>query len=196
MYNETGGIMRGKIIENVTILTKMMVKDIVTVGSTCIDATTGNGHDTLFLSELVGPTGQIYGFDIQAQAIETTREKLKGTDNVTLICDGHEKMETYVLDPVDFIIFNLGYLPKADKHITTKSSTTLQAIEASFRLLKCHGVLWVVVYPGHEEGAEESEALLDYVSNLEQKNYSVMRTSFLNQRNNPPYVIAIEKKYN
>jgi hypothetical protein len=56
--------------------------------------------------------------------------------------------------------------------------------------------LWVVVYPGHEEGAEESEALLDYVSNLEQKNYSVMRTSFLNQRNNPPYVIAIEKKYN
>jgi len=85
-------------------------------------------------------------------------------------------------------------LPKADKTITTLKETTLQAIEASLRLLKTHGILWVVVYPGHEEGAEESDALNVYLKTLNQKDYSVMKSSFINQKNNPPYIMVIEKK--
>ena len=186
--------MRGKHIENVTILTQMMLPQFVNPGYRCIDATTGNGHDTLFLSELIGKDGFVYGFDVQQLAIDATKEKLQGRENYQLICDGHEHMEQYILEPIDFVIFNLGYLPRADKNIKTHKTTTLLAIEAALRLLKCHGILWVVVYPGHEEGAEESEALKKYFASLEQKNYSVMTSKFVNQRNNPPYVIVVEKK--
>ncbi|MCH4888033.1 methyltransferase domain-containing protein [Acidaminobacter sp. JC074] len=186
--------MRGKIIENVTIMTKMMLQMVVKEGYRCIDATTGNGHDTKFLSDIVGPEGMVYGFDVQEQAIEMTKAQLEDRSNYKLICDGHQNMETYIDGPVDFVIFNLGYLPKADKTITTLKETTLEAIEASLRLLKTHGILWVVVYPGHDEGAEESEALDIYLKGLNQKDYSVMKSSFINQRNNPPYIMAIEKK--
>ncbi len=186
--------MRGKIIENVTIMTKMMLPMVINKGDTCVDATTGNGHDTKFLSDLVGSDGMVYGFDVQAQAIEMTREQLEDRANYKLICDGHQNMEKYIDVPVDFVIFNLGYLPKADKTITTLKETTLQAIEASLRLLKTHGILWVVVYPGHEEGAEESDALNVYLKTLNQKDYSVMKSSFINQKNNPPYIMVIEKK--
>jgi len=187
--------MRGKIIENVTLLTKMMLKDIVKPGHVCVDATTGNGHDTLFLADLVGEKGYVYGFDIQQQAIDMTAEKLGNHSHVKLICDGHEKMREYIEGPVDFVIFNLGYLPKADKSITTQKDTTLFAIDAALSLLKCHGILWIVIYPGHEEGKEESSAVLDYVQTFNQKDYSVMKSEFINQRNNPPYIIAIEKKF-
>lgn len=186
--------MRGKIIENVTMMTKMMLPHFVKEGDRCIDATTGNGHDTLYLAQLVGESGFVYGFDVQELAIEMTHDKMKGYKNYQLICDGHQNMADYIDEAIDFIIFNLGYLPKADKAIKTLKDTTLQAIDSSLRLLKKNGILWVVVYPGHEEGQEESHALIDYLESLEQKKFSVMKTAFINQRNNPPYILAIEKK--
>lgn len=188
--------MRGKIIENVTLLTKMILRDVVKEGYKCIDATVGNGHDTLTLSDIVGDQGHIYGFDVQEQALEMTKEKLEGRKNYSLFLMGHEHMKSVIEGPIDFIIFNLGYLPKADKSITTKKTTTLQAIESSLDLLKCHGVLWIAIYPGHDAGKEEADAIEDYVSDLEQKSYSVVKMSFMNQRNNPPYIIGVEKKVN
>ncbi len=38
-----------------------------------MDATMGNGHDTLFLAKLAK---QVYAFDIQEQALEKTQERL------------------------------------------------------------------------------------------------------------------------
>lgn len=188
--------MRGKIIENVTLLSKWMLPSVVKEGMVCIDATCGNGHDTLFLSEKVGASGLVYGFDIQALAVDNTRERLKNSpyDNHKIICDSHEHMAQHVTGLVDFIVFNLGYLPKADKAIKTNKTTTMPAVDAALALLKTHGILWLVVYPGHEEGKEEGQVLESYVSDLVQKDYSVLKMAFMNQRNNPPYIIAIEKK--
>jgi hypothetical protein len=45
-------------------------------GETVIDATVGNGNDTCFLAEKIAPNGRVYGFDIQAQALEKTRSAL------------------------------------------------------------------------------------------------------------------------
>ena len=42
-------------------------------GDICIDATAGNGHDTLLLAELVGASGSIIAFDIQEQAVQETK---------------------------------------------------------------------------------------------------------------------------
>lgn len=186
--------MRGKLLENVIMLTKMILPQFVKPGFKCIDATTGNGNDIEYLLSLVGESGYVYGFDIQKIAIENTRKRLEAYKNFELFHMGHEKMLDHIKEPIDFIVFNLGYLPSADKTIRTKESTTLRAIEASLSILKCHGILCIVVYPGHKEGQEESVVLEKYLETLDQKKYTVMKSNFINQVNNPPYLLAIEKK--
>lgn len=191
--------MRGKTLENVMMISKIFFEQVVKSGYKCIDATTGNGHDTVYLSQIIGADGHVFGFDVQELAIEETRKKLKEEsdhENFTLICEGHEHMKSHVEGPVDFVVFNLGYLPRADKNIKTHKATTLPAIKAALDVLKQFGILWVVVYPGHEEGYEESCVLQEYFKSLKQKDYSVMKLELINQINNPPYILAIEKKAN
>ena len=49
-------------------------------GDVAVDFTMGNGNDTEFLSKTVGETGRIYAFDIQEDALISTREHLLSTD--------------------------------------------------------------------------------------------------------------------
>ena len=51
-----------------------------------------------------------------------------------------------------------------------------------------------VVYPGHREGLIEREKLLEFLSTISQGRVNVLKMEFINQVNNPPLVIAIEKK--
>lgn len=190
--------MRGKILKGATQIVNYLLPSLVHEGDHVIDATCGNGNDTLNLARLVGSEGKVFAFDIQAQAIESTKVKLVKhycQKQVELILDSHAHMTSYIKEDIDFIIFNLGYLPRADKSITTQVESTLKAIEEGLSLLKKHGVMLVVVYPGHEEGYREKEAILNEMKNFEQEHIDVMRIDFMNQRNNPPIVIAMEKKY-
>lgn len=170
----------------------------IQLGDTVVDATCGNGNDTLFLSELVGTTGHVYAFDIQEQAIETTRELLQNNErnNVTLIHDSHALIERYIDEATTLAagVFNLGYLPRSDKAIITKPDSTIQAIETLLPLLKKNGLLVLVVYAGHPGGMEEKNAVVQFVSQLEQQQYFVLKYGFINLVNEPPFVIAIEKK--
>lgn len=190
--------MRGIILENVVMFTNNYLDRIIKEGWQCIDATLGHGKDVLFLSNKVGSQGHVYGFDIQEQAVESSSNMLKDQaifDNYSLFQAGHETMATHVHGPINFIIFNLGYMPKGDKAITTKKTTTLVAVEEGLKLLTKNGLLWVVVYPGHDAGAVEAKGLETMVKTLDQKKYSVMKMQMMNQINNPPYIIAIEKKF-
>ena len=111
--------------------------EVVTKEDTVVDATMGNGHDTLFLAQLAK---QVYAFDIQKQAVEKTRQRLAeaGLDNVQLILSGHETMDQYT-DHFKAAIFNLGYLPSADKSVITRPDTTLEALEKVCRGLEKGG---------------------------------------------------------
>ena len=60
--------------------------------------------------------------------------------------------------------------------------------------LNKHGLLILVIYHGHEGGKEEKDAVLNYVTQLDQKEYHVLQYQFINQKNDPPFVIAIEKR--
>ncbi len=186
--------MRGKIFENVILLQKTILPSIIKKSSICVDCTVGNGNDSEFLLSLIGNEGFLYGFDIQEIAIEKTKEKLKAYHNYKLILDGHENIKNYIQEEVDFIIFNLGYLPQFSKEIKTTVDTTVKAVKDSLELLKVSGILWIVVYHGHEEGKEESKALEEYLSSVDQKLYAVSKIQMMNQINNPPYILAIEKK--
>ena len=165
-------------------------------GDTVVDATAGNGHDTLFLAQLVGDDGQVYAFDVQKSAVDATLHRLldNALEHRALVLHaGHEQVATYIQKPVAAAIFNLGYLPGSDHDIITKPNTTVQAIQALLDLLKVGGIIVLVIYHGHEGGKEERDAVIDYVSTLPQKYVHVLRYEFLNQQNDPPFIIALEK---
>lgn len=173
-----------------------LLKQLINEGDTVVDATMGNGHDTLLLSQLVGTHGKVYSFDIQQAAITATQQKLKQNqqlDNTILIHDSHSRIQHYVKHDIKLAIFNLGYLPKGDHQITTTFNTTQQALEQLFPLLLPQGVIILVVYSGHDHGLE-SQALFEYAQQLDQQLYNVLHYRFINQRNTPPQVIVIEKK--
>lgn len=186
------------IIKGIINYSHHLLEKSVRKGETVIDATSGNGNDTLFLSKLVGENGHVLSFDIQKQAIEATEQLLEShnRDNVTLIHDSHSLIRKYVEDDVTIggAIFNLGYLPKGDKSIVTKGATTITAFNTILDYLKKGGIIVLVVYHGHDEGQQEKEAIVRHVIQLDQKIYNVLRYGFINQKNNPPFIIAIQKK--
>ncbi|MGN8645233.1 class I SAM-dependent methyltransferase [Gracilibacillus sp. HCP3S3_G5_1] len=173
-----------------------LLEEVVHLGDRVIDATCGNGNDTLVLSKLVGNTGKVYAFDVQEQAIEQTKKRIteQRIENVELIHAGHEQVSTYVKEQtISGAIFNLGYLPKGDHSIITTPATTIQAIRSILPLLKKHGRIVVVIYHGHKGGTTEKNHVLSFCKGLDQKEYQVLQYQFINQINNPPFVIAIEK---
>ncbi|MDN7240180.1 class I SAM-dependent methyltransferase [Planococcus sp. N028] len=181
-------------LQRVLPFTKSLLEQTVNAGDQVIDATAGNGHDTLFLAQLTGPNGKVYAFDIQQEAIQATRNRVEEFQHVELIHDGHENINAYVNSPISAAVFNLGYLPKGDHSIITKYKSTLTAMEQCLALLKPNGLLLVVIYSGHEGGSEERDAVMDYVRNLPQTAYDVLQYGFINQQHSPPFLVAIEKK--
>ena len=166
-------------------------------GAVAVDATLGNGHDALWLCGLVGETGRVYGFDVQQEAVERSRARLveAGVEaRATLILDGHQNMISYVPpESADAVMFNLGWLPGAAHGVTTQTGTTLEAVAAALTVLKEDGVMTVCVYTGHEEGARERDALLNWARELDERSYDVMLRAYLNQSGDPPLMIAIKK---
>lgn len=177
-----------------------LLQNTLKEGDFVIDGTCGNGHDTLTLAKLVGPSGHVLAFDIQEQAIQNTEKLLKenNIENVTLIQDSHSKVENYfhedMLNNIGGAIFNLGYLPGGDHQIVTKGDTTIKAIKSILAHLKKGRLIVLVVYYGHDGGKEEKDQLLAFLQNIDQKQYHVLQYQFINQRNNPPFLLAIEKR--
>ena len=164
---------------------------VITQEDIVVDATMGNGHDTLFLAKLAK---QVYAFDIQEQALEKTSQRLQeaGLTNVELLLQGHETVDQFVRE-VKAAIFNLGYLPSADKSIITQPQTTLDALDKLCHMLVKGGRIAIMIYYGHEGGDIERDAVMDFVSQLPQQEYTATIYRTLNQINNPPFLVMIEK---
>ena len=164
---------------------------VITKDDVVLDATMGNGHDTLFLAKLAK---QVYAFDIQEQALQKTSQRLQeaGLTNVELLLQGHENVDQFATE-VKAAIFNLGYLPTADKSIITKPHTTIEALEKLCQMLVKGGRIAIMIYYGHEGGDIERDAVMDYVSQLPQQEYTATIYRTLNQINNPPFLVMIEK---
>lgn len=166
-------------------------------GDVALDGTMGNGNDTVLLANLVGETGKVYAFDIQAAALLATEQRLQQAgvrSRVRLIHSGHEMLAQYVPPNIAAAVFNFGYLPHGDHAITTQATTSLQAIEAALNLIKVGGLLVLVLYHGHAAGKVESRAIVDYVGRLPQNYFRVLRYEFVNQVNCPPFLLAVEKR--
>lgn len=179
-----------------------LLERVVGPGDVAIDCTMGNGHDTLFLANLVGQGGHVFAFDIQESAVAATGKRLAQhgitAQQVTRIQASHETLLEHI--PADAYpsckaaIFNLGYLPGGDKRICTTPQTTIVAIDALLSILAPGGLVVLVVYPGHAEGAVEAAAVLQHCEAIPAATVNVVLYRILNNPNQPPFVIALEKK--
>ncbi|MGO1469136.1 MAG: class I SAM-dependent methyltransferase [Tissierella sp.] len=185
-----------KFLNNTVLITKSYIDSYVKSGQVVLDATVGNGNDTALLAEKVGSNGKVYGFDIQEHAIQKTKDLLNRfnfLERVELIKDSHENIQKYIPCKLDFIIYNLGYLPGGNKSIITKASSTIKSIHESLELLNNNGLLLINSYIGHENGLKEKNAVENMLKSLNQKKFNVLKNTFINQKNHPPILYIVEK---
>ena len=176
-------MIKAKYLTKITDINKIYLENIIQESDIVVDATMGNGF--------------VYAFDVQEEAIKSTSKKLEKenlSNRVKLILDGHENMDKYVDKEVSCVLFNLGYLPRAKHQIITQPITTIKAIEHSLRLLKPHGIVSIAIYTGHPGGMEEKNTIYEFVKSLNQSEFNVLECGFINQINNPPQLVLIEKK--
>ncbi len=172
------------------------IREHVREGDICIDATAGNGNDTLLLAELVGEPGKVFAFDIQEQAVRATKKRLEEhgfLERAEIICDSHTKMEEYVKGEVSCIVFNFGYLPGGSHTLATKKDTSIEAIGIGLRLLSKGGLMSLCIYSGGDSGFEEKEGILNYLKTLDGRQYLVIVSEYYNRGNNPPVPVMIFK---
>lgn len=184
------------VLRNARHLAAGYMKAILRHGDVAVDATMGNGKDTQFLCELVGEEGHVYAFDVQKEAVERTAARLKEAEyknRATLLLAGHETMKEHVQSAPRVVMFNLGWLPGAEHIVTTKTETTLTAVQAAIELIVPGGFVSICVYPGHEEGTKELHALLDWAGKLSVREYNVLHHAFINAREGTPELILIQK---
>ncbi len=186
--------------QQLTIYAHDRFSDNVQFGDICIDATVGNGYDTCKLAHLTGKDGQVYGFDIQIEAIEATRYRLYREGlltQVNLINGDHARLSDYIPEKhrhhVKLVCFNLGYLPGGDKSITTRTDSTLAALNQSLDYLAEDGLVSILCYKGHQEGALETKAVLDWCKQLLRGDYSLRRITVPQAKNEPPELLLIHK---
>ncbi|MGI6513874.1 MAG: methyltransferase domain-containing protein [Syntrophomonadaceae bacterium] len=178
---------------NAVNLSHLCVKMRVKPDDTVVDATCGNGHDTLFLAQIV-TRGRVLAFDISPLAIANTAARLKehGVSHRVELCqEDFRNLRAYVRSPVAAIMFNLGYLPGASRETATKAEHSREAVETAVNLVRPGGVVTVVCYPGHQGGAEETHEILAVTGGLSQKEFEVLKVDFLNQAHNPPLLVAV-----
>jgi predicted methyltransferase len=148
----------------------------ISEGDIVIDATAGNGRDTLALAKLAGSSGKVYAFDIQESAIKKTRtllEKEGLLKRCELIQGSHLRIKELIPESakgkIAAVVFNLGYLPGGGKEVVTQAETTLPAVVKALDLIRPGGIIAVTMYSGHPKGAEEKTALLRFAGQLRPK---------------------------
>ena len=176
---------------------RRVITESVQEGDICIDATAGRGYDTLLLAQLVGESGHVTAFDIQQDAVDSTRSLLEQnglSHRAEVLLKSHSEMdELFSEGTVSCITFNFGWLPGGDHNIFTNKSTSIAAIEKGLRLLKSGGVMTLIMYYGRETGFEERDALLEYLPTIDNKKYTVVEMPFVNRTNCPPIPVIILK---
>ncbi len=164
-------------------------KDHLKPGNFAIDATCGNGYDTEVLAHL--DLTHLYVFDIQKKALNSTKSRVGEDKNISYHLECHSAFAS-VKNPVDLIVYNLGYLPRGDKSLTTNVQTTLKSIETGIILLNPRGLISCMIYPGHSEGSREEAALLSLTANFSPKKFQISHHQSVN-RSKAPSLLLIQK---
>lgn len=177
-------------------LSHYFLRERVRPGDLVVDATCGNGFDTLLLARLIGESGTVWAFDVQPSAIAATRELLEregGPDRVRLIEAGHERLGEFVPEGIAAAVFNLGYLPGGDAALVTDPANTVAALRQAAELLAPGGIITVAIYTGHDGGMEEAQAVENWAASLHPGRFNAWRHRQLNRPETAPYLVFVER---
>jgi predicted methyltransferase len=171
-------------------LAQEILRPVIRPGDLVIDATAGNGHDTVFLADCVGPTGKVLAFDVQEAALTSARERVGESGRVEFLHESHAQMGNHAAaGSAAVVMFNLGYLPGEDHELTTESAETLRALEVAASLLKPGGVLSVICYPGHPAGAAEAVEVEAWITALAASGWRIAKYGALGTRRPAPFLL-------
>ena len=171
-------------------------------GAIVVDATCGNGHDSLTLARLcLGPSlGRLYCIDIQKKAIEQTQALLQLNleeslfQNVTFFHASHAPLPVCIKG-ADLVVYNLGYLPGGNnKDFTTIDTTTIESIQDSLKILKPGGLVSIMCYPGHPAGNQEETSLIKFCETLPPQDFFICHHKSLNRKKAPNLILISKKK--
>lgn len=187
-----------KIVQNFSPVKTLhyMLQGKLTTARMIMDATCGQGYDCLYLTQGMDESAELVAFDIQQAALELTRTLLEEhglADRVRLYNDSFVNFERYINQPLDLVVFNLGYLPGTNKKITTGVADLQSTLPRLLNMLNLNGVIGIVSYRGHSEGLTEYLWLQDYLSQLNNKIYNVGRYELFNHTKAAPVVYIIER---
>ena len=180
-----------------------LVQDLLALRLTsprlCIDATCGNGGDTAFLCGITAPEGKVLGFDIQPEAIASTRKNLEqkgiSTGKYELHCDSHANLLRYVQPgTADAVMFNFGWLPGADHAVFSTADSSIPALKAALEAVRPGGVVSAILYSGQVIGADEKQTVLEFLRALPLKSFTVLVCDFANWAETAPLPCIILKK--
>ena len=181
-----------EIINNPVKLSHYIIENRIGNNINACDMTAGNGYDSKFILDKKNPK-ILYAFDIQDLARKNTLDLIGNNSNFKFILDDHKNIENYISEKIDLFIYNLGFLPKGDKSITTNYKSVIGSLKSSLKLLNKNGLILMTFYPGHDEGKNEAKYVGEFLKNLDQKLFQVIKYDFYNQINNPPYLVSIRK---
>ena len=164
-----------------------------------VDATAGNGNDTLYLADAVGASGRVWAFDVQEPALRRTAARLNTAGlaaRVTLVHAGHETVGAALPgdENIHAAMFNLGFLPGSDRSVTTSVATSIAALDALSQRMVPGGVISVHCYHGHAGGAVEGEAVAAWLAALPWKAWRVARYAFANKTRNSEALFLAERR--
>ena len=165
----------------------------------CVDATCGNGGDTAFLCGLTAPAGRVLAFDVQPEAIRSTRARLEQADvpadRYSLICGSHADLLQYVQPgTADAVMFNFGWLPGADHGVFSTAQSSIPALQAALQAVRPGGIVSAILYSGAVIGSDEKQAVLRFLRALPLKSFTVLVCDFANWAETAPLPCLILKK--
>lgn len=182
-----------------TELAQSAIQSVARPGDCLLDATAGNGYDTLFLARLAGPKGKVFAFDIQESALQSTAVRLQTQNHLAPVClilASHERVEAGISGhwqgKLNAAMFNLGFLPKGDKNLVTQPHSTLAGLRQAWDLLAPGGRITLIAYHGHPGGSEEACLIRRW---LESHDPERLRFQSLRprQRQRPPELFILDK---
>ena len=165
----------------------------------CVDATCGNGGDTAFLCRLTAPEGRVLGFDIQPEAIASTRARLEQAGvpagQYALHCDSHAHLLQYVQPgTADAVMFNFGWLPGADHAVFSTADSSIPALEAALQAVRPGGVVSAILYSGKVIGSDEKTEILQWMRSRPLKQCTALVCGFANWADTAPLPCFLLKK--
>jgi len=177
-----------------TALVQNILRAVIRSGALVIDATAGNGHDTAFLADCVGPSGRVLAFDIQEEALASARTRVSEAGWVEFYHQSHTEMHLHAtLESAALVMFNLGYLPGENHDLTTQTTSTLAALKTATTLLMPGGILSVICYPGHPAGATEAVEVEAWMTTLSEEGWRITKYGAIGTRRPAPFLLLAAK---